>query len=476
MKKALFVPVIVLLFLFMLSTAFAGDYLYMIVATEGEGIPVYNSPESKKQIGVLYNGYEDVLSLKPARKRHSCSLTEDAEVWLDMEKSMENISDEAVEYPKQYKDQIPSNCFLAEVVADRAKVYSNIAHKHVLAEHSRGTLVMVYGSFGSDYYIWCCGRGFIPKSDVQKVKDLTFFETHCGNYGYTDLQTAEVYAGNNHIFLSYSTTGISEEKSMKAFKSGNSLTVLRDLGAWAQVVITDEYKSTPMNGFVEKRFLDSEGDHSVQTAVVKTEHPLNRLIVREKPDRNAYYIVKLCSGMRVQVLSSANGWTWICWENDKAEQLGVYDFGFVMSKYLVTGAAEEQVENACTRVRFCRDLINKSKSEVVLPAGQEATVIGVIADYDKANTFILRLDDGQTYYVEDNQPEPLLEPVDAQTYKAKTTKRTAFYTGPSSKSEKIRTLNSGAAIEVLLRGEQWALIRYKGETGYIPGNALKGVK
>ena len=48
-------------------------------------------------------------------------------------------------------------------------------------------------------------------------------------------------------------------------------------------------------------------------------------------------------------------------------------------------------------------------------------------------------------------------------------------TGPGSDARKLRTLKSGVAVEVLLRGEKWALVRVNGETGYVLSNALKPV-
>lgn len=451
----------------------------MFVATAGEGIPVFESPASKRQIGMLYNGYEDSLRSYVDGK-YSCTLTEDTIVWIDMEKAMSKLPKEAHESPSGYEDLMPCNCFLAEVVTDQAKVYSGTGHDRVLAEHVKGTLVLVYGSFGSDWFVWCCGLGFIPKSDVQKVKDLTFLEIHSGTYGYTGLQIAEVYADSNKISLKPSATGISEERDGMSLKPGDQLMILRDLGDWVQVAVTDQYRGYPLNGFLEKRFIDPNADHALPThayptAVVKTTHPLNRLIIRTKADENSNGGCKLCSGAEVLVVSKADGWTEILLEDIGQDENNIH--GFVMSKYLIDGTEADKAKNACVKVRILRDYklyqYDFEKNRGSVSAGTEATVIGV--SY-VSNKFLLRLDNGRLIFVDDNQPEPILEPIDPIAWKAKTTKKIAFRAGPCTEAKKLRTLNSGTSIEVLLRGEQWALIRYKGETGYILSNALKPVK
>ena len=471
MRKLLSILLAALLAVLLVFPACAG-YNPLTVATDGEGIPVYASPASRKRIGMLFNGFEDELSLEATNGRFSCDLTPDTEVWLDAEKAMARLPGQAGSPGSSSEGLVPCSCYLAEIAEDRVEVYSGTGHKRVLAEHLKGTLVLVCGDFGSDWFISCCGYGFVTKSAVKKVKDLTYIEAGTPGYGLAWQTGSEIFLDGHRVFLFSSPAGTDAYGIVCSIRFGDDALILRDLGDWAQVVLNSGPDGTyQYMGFLEKRYLDPEADHSVTLAVVRTDHPLNRLIVREEADQDSWYSDKLCSGVRVQVLGSAGGWSEINLYGSGPNADHIH--GYVMSKYLVPEADAGDVQSGCTRVRLRWDYVHGSRLEAGLTAGTEATVIGVSAD---SNTFILQMDDGRLTSVEDDQPEPLLEPVTSQVWKAKTNKKIALRTGPSTDAQKIRTLNSGASIEVLLRGEQWALVRYKGQTGYILSNALKPVK
>ena len=100
-------------------------------------------------------------------------------------------------------------------------------------------------------------------------------------------------------------------------------------------------------------------------------------------------------------------------------------------------------------------------------------MVGVRTD---VNTFIVHLDSGEIVAVREEGTKPVLEPIDPAVWEAKTTRSLTLRSGPSSSSEKLRTLKSGATVEVLLRGEKWALVRAGGEAGYVLSSGLKPVK
>ena len=472
MKKLIIFCLLTLLAIGLASVASAGEY-WMIVATDGEGIAVYGSSGGGRQVGTLYNGYQNDLSLEPTNGRYSCWLTKDTVVWLNNEKAMKRLPHNVYGASSEGADQVPCSCFLAEVTEDGAGLYTGTGHKHLLAKHKAGTLLLVCGSFGKDYFVKGGGAGFMAKSALQKVKDLTFVEAWDACYGMTDLPTATVYVEGGRLKLASSATGYSEVDDGMDIKHGGQVVILRDLGDWAQVAKVYEGR-IGSGGFIEKRYLDPEGDHSVPTAVVKTSHPLNRLNVRYTADKDAWSEIKLCAGVRVQVVSRGKDWTEIAIYATKGNRSVS---GFVMTEYLAFGADADKVEDACVRVRLTRQWPEYPRYYYYqyepYPAGTEATVFAV-ASGDR-NIFTLQMDDGAFIDVTDDATEPLLEPVNPTAWNAKTSKSLTLRSGPNSDSKKLGTVKSGAKVEVLLRGEKWALVRYKDKTGYVLSSGLKPI-
>ena len=462
MKKLALLFILCLLAIGLVSVAIAGSN-EMIVATDGEGIAVYESATSGHQVGTLYNGFRSQLSLTDTNGRFSCWLTQDTTVWLNEEKAMKYISTP--------DGQSHCNCFLAEVTEDGAGLYTGTGHKHLLAKHKAGTLIMVFGSFGNDYYVEIGGggEGFMAKSALQKVKDLTYSETMDACYGMTDLETVAVYVEGGHIKLASAASDYSEFDDGADAKNGSQVVILRDLGDWAQVAKVYE-GGIGSGGFIEKRYLDPDGDHTVPTAVVNTTHPLNRLNVRNLPEKDSWTKIKLFSGVRVQVVSNGKDWTEIALYAEKGNRQFT---GFVMTEYLAFGEDADKVENACVRVRFQREWKPYLYGSQSYPAGLEGTVIGVD---EGGNDFYVLLDDGEILCVRDEEIDPVLEPVNPTAWKAKTTKSLNMRSGPNSDSTKVMSVKSGATVEVLLRGEKWALVCYKDKTGYVLSSGLKPIK
>ena len=119
MKKLIIFCLLTLLAIGLASVASAGEY-WMIVATDGEGIAVYGSSGGGRQVGTLYNGYQNHLSLEPTNGRYSCGLTKDTTVWLNDEKAMKRLPDNVYGASSEGADQVPCSCFLAEVTEDGA--------------------------------------------------------------------------------------------------------------------------------------------------------------------------------------------------------------------------------------------------------------------------------------------------------------------------------------------------------------------
>ena len=442
------------------------------VATDGKGIVVYASSSGGKQAGILYNGYNDSLSLEDTNGLYSCGLTMDYTVWLDQDKAEKNQprGDEIDWYGDAWIDQMPSDMFLAEVTQPDAPLYTTPGHKTLAARHAAGTLIMVCGEFGDDYFVRFDGNGFrggfMPKSALKKIGTLTYRQANyiSEKWGLTDAREATVYTDGGPIAIGASATGYSAFDPI-VLENGKQVTVFREINGWAQL---------SGGSFIESRFLDPDGDHSVAYATVNTSGPLNRLNVRGYPSTDAWVQVKLCAGAQVQVASHTDDWAAVLIVGPEG---GEEESGSVQMKYLVFGD-DTQIKNGCVRVRLTEDRYEdqyRYDKKQLLPAGTELTVLGVNDGYDierdNCDCFLCLTEDGRTVMIFNDSG--VLEPVgEGLGVTAKAASNVRMRVSPSKDAEVIRTLDKGTKVEVLLRGEGWTLVKYKDQTGYVMSRYL----
>ncbi|MBQ6960466.1 MAG: SH3 domain-containing protein [Clostridia bacterium] len=478
MKKRGMILLLILALLALAAPAQAG-WNPLDVATDGVGIAVYTSNSGGKQAGVLYNGYRDELSLEDTNGLYSCNLTSEYEVWLNQSKAEKNQpKDDSISwYSPEWDALMPSNIFLAEVVQQDAPFYTTPGHKHLSAKHAAGTLVKVCGEFGNDYFVKYGGyqqTGFMPKSALRKVQDITYMQANrdSEHWGLSGVQEMTVYTGGTPLAVGGSATGYSD-MSPAVIEDGKTVTVLKTAGDWAQLL--DGY-------FVEARFLSPEGDHSVTYATVKTTGVLNRLNVRSMASTDAWVYAKLCSGVRVQVPAHTEDWASVFVTGPSGGERWT---GSVQMQYLVFGDAATQVKSGSVRVRTTQPLYGTYTStmhteqsradQVTVPAGTEMTVIGVnngfninLDDYDY---FLCVLDDGKAITV--SNKGGILEPLESTGVTVKTASSVRMREKPSKEAKSLRTLEAGTKVEVLLRGEGWTIVKYKNQTGYVMSRYLQ---
>lgn len=89
--------VMLMVLLFAVGSAYAG-YNWVIVATDGEGTPVYASATSKRQIGTLYNGFSDSIDLFDTNGLYGCRLTTDTKGWINQEMRYQKRSSQCMSF------------------------------------------------------------------------------------------------------------------------------------------------------------------------------------------------------------------------------------------------------------------------------------------------------------------------------------------------------------------------------------------
>ena len=434
------------------------------VATDGDGIAVYPSSGASKAVGILYNGYYAALSLEDENGRNSCWLAADYTVWLNQEKA-ENRQPDRSQYQSSddWKAAMPCNIWLAEIAADDTPVYTSPKNKHIANRHMKGTLMTVCGEFGDDYYVEGPTYGFVAKSALRKVKDLTYVQVRSDDYGIETVQ-ATVYASlTQPVYATSSATGYSEEANFRAYTKNEQVTVLRELGDWVQL---------RYGGFMEKRFLDPDGDHTYPTARVKTDGVTDRLIVHDSS-------VKLVSGVPVHVVSRTKEWAVIYLTGTNGGQL---EYGKVKAEYL-SFDEKATVRDGSVAVRLTRDLTgdknglsygdSEKQNGIRLPADTPLKVIGVYSsgssEADQQDRYLCETEDGQYIVV---WSKGYLEPLNDSGVYAAARSAVKMRAEPSPDAKVLRQVKVKTKVEVLLRGEIWSLVKYKDETGYMMSRYL----
>ena len=451
------------------QTAMAG-YNDMTVAADGTGVTVYAAASGSKKAGILYNGYYTDLSLESEHGRFSCILTRDYTVWVNLEKaeSRKPKKGENEDYDA-WEARRPCNIFLAEIVKDDTPVYTSPKHKKFFLKHAKGTVLKVCGEFGSDYYVEGASFGFVSKDAVSKISDMTYPQTKSATWIWENPEKRTLYASEAEpAWTTASASGYSEDYySYGGHTSNKEVTVLRDLGDWVQLTHGE---------FIEKRFLDPDGDHSYPAAWVKTEGVLDRLRVRDDAGTDATVKVKLCSGTQVRVISRGDKWAVVLAAGANG---GLYITGCVQAQYLSDSPAA--VKDGAVQVNLTKDLrgnkemtyFRENGKEGVLPAGTMLKVIGVYesgsSNADQADNFLCETEDGRYIKVES---AGVLEPVAGSGVTAAVRSKARLRKAPGPDAEVIQQLKAKTKVEVLLRGEIWTMVKYKEETGFMQSRYL----
>lgn len=448
--------------------AFAG-YNEVVVATDGNGVTVYTGSSGSKKAGILYNGYKSEIPLEPTNGRYDCFLTKDFTVWLNLDKAT-NREPSGHHGSDEWEAKMPCNIFLAEIVNDNTPVYTSPANKKSTALHAAGTLCVVCGEFGGDYYLRGPLDGFVRKESIRKISDMTYAQAHSQTYIWDNPETCTIYASvANPVYTAASATGYSDDFHYGGYTKNVQAVVLKDLGGWVQLT---------QGRFVEKRFLDPEGDHSYPVAYVKTDGILGRLNVRSSASTDAMSEVKLCSGVQVHIVSRTEKWAVIF---VSAPNGGVSYTGCVMAEFLDFSGGNS-VRDGSTQVRLTKDLpgdremvhFYENAKGNVLPAGTLLKVIGVYdhqgnSRSNQADVFLCETEDGRYIRVESTG---VLEPVQESGLQAAARSAVKMREAPNPDAKVLYQVKAKNKVDVLLRGEIWTLVKYKGKTGYMMSRYL----
>lgn len=91
--------------------------------------------------------------------------------------------------------------------------------------------------------------------------------------------------------------------------------------------------------------------------------------------------------------------------------------------------------------------------------------------FDRLNIRLTPSDKGEHFWLR-SMEEFGLEVTCRQGYMGKTSASVRMRRGPDRESKALKTLDAGAKVEILLRGEGWTMVNYRGQIGYIMSRYL----
>lgn len=468
MKKRLCCALLCVMLAAACLPARAGEFWSITVATEGDGAQVYSSPRGAA-VGVLFNGYNKEVS-GPFTEKGSfwaIDLTEEYTVWVNPV-TAGSLYPDSEQRTEGWENQLPFDAFLGEVREDSAVMrVKPDKRSRLIAWHAAGSQFMVWGEFGAYYYVQTgSGYGFMSKSDIFEAlapeKSKPYAKFHSWNWPYLEERT--VYTDGSAVFASDSAARFSEKTerfSGTVLKQNDTVRIRTYLpGGWAQL----------QNGFfLETRYLEPDGNHApARTARVKTTSLASRLNVRSGPDSQSPVAVKLCSGTLVEVVSQTDEWAVIGLSGTN----GAGVLGCVQKKYLEF-EPKKQVADGSVLARVTEELSGSDyyrPAAKTIPAGSSVRIVGVSDGYDitrpeEGDLYVILDEEGGLYWVGDNTG--CFEPLEYPALKATASAAAPMRAHPRMDGEVLVKIPSGAKLEVLLRGEGFSMVRYKGQTGYV---------
>lgn len=333
-----------------------------------------------------------------------------------------------------------------------------------------GATVFLLGDCGSFYYVSVYGTkasGYMKKSDLKKTGASGTL-----NEKISALQTATVYTQTEDATDAatlYTSCCTFDASYSFVLSNDTQVGVVARLNDWTLVVYETE-KGVVYSGYLETRFLDPAGDHALKIAYVKTSDADNRLNLRAAPDQDAMYSMKLFGGTLLYVIAEDDEWAEVRVEKSVKT-------GYVMKKYLtdtlrpvydvrpkarVTGSSSLTVT---AYDHLGQRLYNGSTVCAVSP-GDEVTVLGAAED-----CLFVMIEPTLCGFLTLN----VLEPIDSSYVKTATVHYDTLRLRetPDTDSAALDSMSRGTKVKVLLHGDVWSKIEYKGQTGYVMTRYLK---
>lgn len=354
----------------------------------------------------------------------------------------------------------------ARVLSDTAMYCAKTKDAAQNGRLSKGAYVHIMGDCGAYDYVAAFGtnaQGFVKKTDLELTGESGTLNAALP----VTTPSATVYAltadsADGATLYDTCSTLCAIRPFILADQTGVDI-VLR-MKDWA-LVCYDRGGLYETYGYLESRFLDPNGDHTLKTAYVRTAGTDDRLNLRSWPSQDAEYSMKLFSGVLVYVIDQNDEWTRVRVEKSA-------ETGYVMTKYLVKTQAE--TTDAMPRVTSAgKQSLQKrytsawqSAELAHLNDGDALTVLGVIGD-----SAFLMVEPALCGYL------PLTEILPAgnsgETTATVSNDTLKLREEPTTEAKTVVSIPKRAKVKVILHGDVWSKVEYQGKQGYVMTRYLK---
>lgn len=426
---------LLLLVLFLLpACAMAGDPSVHCYAVNpaGDTVPVYHKPSTASaRVGDFYVHQSMIWD---------GDLEDDADGWVKLAEpdvgyiqtcylAQETYDDESSLWGT---DRLP----LLIAAQDAPLLEAASAGADLISALPAGLHLLALGDCGGYYYVEVPAVylfGFIRKSDVTLTGE---FRSAVKEWPYT---SRTVYPAHG---LSFAPAYRNCERTEALYGPSGSTCVYQQLEDW----------SVTSHGFVENRFFDAGGDHSMPTAYTRTSDAASRLLLRWEPEKGEYYAGKYFSGLPVVILARSGDYTHVA-------------FGDVCNWFATEYLTDVQTDRRVRATVPMGATLGYPPDQLTLAPGGEILLIG------SSGTDMLFLANGRQYRISLEDVMPL---DNSGVLQARTTTRLKMHTSiTNSAADDVTLIPKGKKVTVLLHGDEYSKILYDGKIGYVMTGYLK---
>lgn len=293
-----------------------------------------------------------------------------------------------------------------------------------------GLRLLALGDCGDYYYVevlhvYLCG--FVRKIDVAATGEFRSIMED------TQVPLQAVYPPEGMSFA----PAYSDCERTEAFQGGYESTyVYQQLENWAVV----------SGGFMETRFLDPHGDHSMPTAYTRTSDEASRLLLRWEPRKDEYYAGKYFSGLPVVVLAQSGDYTQVA-------------FGDTCNWFATEYLTDTQTDQRVRAIVPLGATVGYASEQLTLAPGEEILLIG------SSSSDMLFLANGRQYRI---SLEDVMPVEGSGMLSARTTTRLKMHSCITNVArDEVTSIAKGKKVTVLLHGDEYSKIEYNGSIGYV---------
>lgn len=426
-------------------SALAGNWVYGAVLQSEDGYITLYEDKGKNAIATLYSGVtveydsREQQGAKDYLFVYVLGLTDTLSGYVSVSHVQDSYKSVQQQDGTTYTSKQEFDIQLEKaVLLEDAALYDSYAESAeqtgFLPKHFQ---VWLLGEMKDRYFVQIANTqstGFMDKAAVQKTG-----ERGDPSIIASPVAVARVYAEGQpgqKLAPMYQTCDKTNARTL--VKNGTEMNIYQYNDQWALAYPTS-YVWISRPCFIERRFLEETWDHTLPVKYVVTSSASNRLLVRPSIDSEDY-TCKLYPGACVPVIAEKGEWSTIILDGN------MY---YVKKEFLSDTPVQTGLTATLYKPYLAEGLMDTGTFDML--ACREEMVL-------------LRIPERGDVWV----PLDFVTAGEDMTITATITSGSLkMRAAPNQESSVITTVSKGKKVDVLILGDVWSLVEYKGETGYM---------